>query len=201
MAQNCGGAALAALADNHPSQFWRQSDIDNNPTTEPHGVGALADHEERRYCPQNLILQKQSPYRNVTDEQQLFTPLQCHARPATCEARSKTDEDTRAGGFYFDLGERCARQRTCIDIVVMSSLVTIPPQPGQEIRSNVREFVDVPTLAELCCKTCGRFKWLRVGNECGVAVMTDNDDDGNARKGGTAFAAEQLREELKRSGV
>ncbi len=103
--------------------------------------------------------------------------LQRIARPAAAipgESRSKTDEDTRAGEFYYDLGVVCARQRICIDIVVMSSLVSIPPpsQPGQEIQSNVREFVDVPTLSELCQQTCGRFKWLRVGNECGVAVMT-----------------------------
>ena len=205
--QNCGGAALAALADALHDSGGRATLIT---TRRPnYGVGALADREGRGYCPRNFKLQQQSPYRKMTDEHRLFTPLQRIARPPVIpgESRSKTDEDTRAGEFYYDLGELCARQRICIDIVVMSSLVSIPPhpQPGQEIQSNVREFVDVPTLSELCRHTCGRFKWLRVGNECGVAVMTDNDnntdDDGNAREGRNSFAAEQLREELKRSAL
>lgn len=56
-----------------------------------------------------------------------------------------------------------------------------------------REFLDVATLAELCRVTCGKFKWLRVGNECGIVV---GDDKGNDNEG-ESFTREQLREELK----
>lgn len=66
------------------------------------------------------------------------------------------------------------------------------------IHPNVRQFLDVATLAELCRATCGKFKWLRVGNECGVAV----GDDGNGQGAGSdSFTGEQLREELKRSAL
>ena len=99
-------------------------------------------------------------------------------------------------------GEQCAMQRVCIDIVVTSSLVMSHPPPisssnlGTEaIHPSVREFLDVATLTELCRKTCGRFKWLRVGNECGVAV-----GDGRGG-GGQSFTSEQLSEELKRSAL
>jgi protein transport protein SEC24 len=93
-------------------------------------------------------------------------------------------------------------QRVCIDIVVASSLVTPPPSPTttstvgiEAMHPNGREFLDVATLAELCRNTCGKFKWLRVGNECGVAV-------GDGRQpGGESFTCEQLREELKRSAL
>jgi len=202
-ARNCGGAALAALADALHDSGGRATLIT---TRRPnYGVGALADRE-RRWTAGSVLTSKrhqtqqlpqQSPYRDVFNEQRLFTPLQrlVHAT----ESESKIDDDVRSGEFYRLLGERCARQRICVDIVVTSSMVTISPhtQPGLEaIHANAREYLDVPTLAELCRATCGRFKWLRVGNECGVALV--NDDD-NVQAGST-FAAENLREELKRSG-
>ena len=203
-ARNCGGAALAALADALNDSGGRATLLT---TRRPnYGVGALADREIRGTAgpvpsskrQQTQQLPQQSPYRNASDEQRLFTPLQRLVH-ANNESESKIDGDVRSGEFYRLLGERCARQRICVDIVVASSLVTISPptQPGLEaIHANAREYLDVPTLAELCRATCGRFKWLRVGNECGVSVV--NDDD-NAQAGST-FAAEHLREELKRSG-
>ena len=202
-ARNCGGAALAALADALHDSGGRATLITHRRPN--YGVGALADRERRGTAGpvptskrhQTQQLPQQSPYRNASDEQRLFTPLQrlVHAT----ESESKIDDDVRSGEFYRLLGERCSRQRICVDIVVTSSLVTISPpaQPGLEaIHANAREFLDVPTLAELCRATCGRFNWLRVGNECGVAVV---NDDHNVQAGST-FTAELLREELKRSG-
>jgi hypothetical protein len=194
LARNCGGAALVALADALHDSGGRATLIT---TRRPnYGVGALADREGRGVGPAARQLRQHSPYRNATDEQRLFTPLQRLVH--STDTGSKTDDDVRSGEFYRHLGERCVRQRICVDIVVTSSLVTIPPQQSgpEAIHANVREFLDVPTLAELCRATCGRFKWLRVGNECGVAVAKEYD---NTRTGDT-FSAEQLREELKRSG-
>ncbi|KAL3822036.1 hypothetical protein ACHAXA_007829, partial [Cyclostephanos tholiformis] len=192
LSRNCGGAALVALAHALHDSGGRATLIT---TRRPnHGVGALADREGNGVGPAARQLRQQSPYRNATDEQRLFTPLQRLVR--STGSGSNIDDELRSGEFYRHLGERCVRQRICVDIVVTQSMVIIPPhtQPGPEaIHANVREFLDVPTLAELCRATCGRFKWLRVGNECGVAV--------SKRQTGDTFAAEQLREELKRSAL
>lgn len=73
------------------------------------------------------------------------------------------------------------------------SLLKSPMSGMGANNTNVREFLDVATLAELCRVSCGKFKWLRVGNECGIAVDEREDD----AVGGCSFTAEQLREELK----
>ena len=58
LAHNCGGAALAALADAlHESGGRATLIITHQPN---YGVGALADRERRG---------QQSPYRNASDEQ------------------------------------------------------------------------------------------------------------------------------------
>ena len=59
--------------------------------------------------------------------------------------------------------------------------------------NSVREFLDVATLAELCRETCGRFSWLRVGNECGIAICGDDGGDGDGmRTGNTVTSAETI---------
>jgi len=198
MARNCGGAALAALADALHDSGGRATLIT---TRRPnYGVGALADREKFGTPSSRSQHLKQSPYRNESDEQILFTPLQ-HLSKSLPDSESM---HAKAGNFYRQLGEQCAMQRVCIDIVVTSSLVTPPPPPpptsastvGPEaMHPNVREFLDVATLAELCRNTCGKFKWLRVGNECGVAVGDGRQPEGES------FTCEQLREELKRSAL
>jgi protein transport protein SEC24 len=81
----------------------------------------------------------------------------------------------------------------CVDIIVAGV-------PSAAEQPHVRGFLDVATLAELCRTTCGRFKWLRVGNECGVRVGDDEADGGPGDRG-ESFTGEQLREELTRSAL
>ena len=59
---------------------------------------------------------------------------------------------------------------------------------------NMREYLDVATLTEVCRVTCGKFKWLRVGNECGISLGEGENDGLDCD---ISFTAEQLREELK----
>ena len=193
---NCGGAALAALADALKDSGGKGTLIT---TRRPnYGAGALRDRESVGSGGQ------QSPYKRATDELRLFTPLQRLVKlPVDSSSNSAESKDSKAGLFYRQLGERCAASRACIDIVVTSSLVTLQPAaPSQlglkSVHPNIREFFDVATLAELCRATCGKFKWLRVGNECGVRVGGNDDEQG---RGSDSFTAEQLREELKRSAL
>ncbi|KAL7537123.1 hypothetical protein ACHAXR_008308, partial [Thalassiosira sp. AJA248-18] len=219
-ARNCGGAALAALADALKDSGGRATLIT---TRRPnYGAGALRDREQQHHQQspykrasdeQRLFtpLQRlQSPYKRASDEQRLFTPLQRLVKlPVDESSNSAENKDGRAGLFYRQLGEQCAMSRVCIDIVVTSSLVT-PTTPSSSsnsnnlgptsIHPNIREFLDVATLSELCRATCGKFKWLRVGNECGVAVG-DGKGGGGGGGGGESFTAEQLREELQRSAL
>ena len=147
-----------------------------------YGVGALRDREAGQ----------QARYLRALDEHRLFTPLQRLTNLSPSASNTDTDKDIKAGLFYRQLGEDCARFRVCVDIVVTSSpLSPSLPSLGLELkRPNTREFLDVATLAEFCRVTCGRFKWLRVGNECGIVVGENTDQ-------GASFTAEQLREELK----
>ncbi|KAL7453213.1 hypothetical protein ACHAWC_004887 [Mediolabrus comicus] len=176
--RNCGGAALAALSDALQNSGGRGTLIT---TRRPnYGVGALRD----RQAVSNYGI-------GSVSEQKLFTPLQ-HLVQRNNDAVGIV-KDKPAGLFYKKLGEDCARNRVCLDIVVTSSSVSVPPTDPKQLQKNpnMREFLDVATLGELCRVTCGYFKWLRVGNECGVAVNGGSD----------SFTGEQLREELKRSAL
>ncbi|KAL7549825.1 hypothetical protein ACHAWF_013085, partial [Thalassiosira exigua] len=201
--RNCGGAALAALADALEASGGKATLIT---TRRPNcGVGALRDRE--------ATSRGHSPYQRADKERRLFEPVQRVAKFAT-SATSATSEieqasDDATGAFYRRLGEKCAAARICVDIVVANSEVAPPPPASSAMASqsslgpgghhdNRREFLEVATLAELCRATCGDFKWLRVGNECGVRVGDGDDDDDGAVP---TFTAEQLREELRRSAL
>lgn len=150
-----------------------------------YGVGALRDREATKQSQQSRYLQVQS-------EKRLFTPLQ-HLTFTATALKAEEEIDRQASLFYKQLGQDAAKSRVSLDIIVTSSLLkpaSMGQQPGPGVNGpNVREFLDVATLSELCRITCGRFKWLRVGNECGIAI----DDDGQS----ISFTGEQLREELK----
>eukprot|EP00804_Cyclotella_cryptica_P004878 CCRYP_004947-RA/>CCRYP_004947-RA protein AED:0.17 eAED:0.17 QI:0/0/0/1/0.66/0.5/4/0/902 len=189
-ARNCGGAAMVALADALKDSGGRATLIT---TRRPnHGVGALRDREAGQ----------QSHYLRTSSEQRLFSPLQRLTFTATA-LRPDEERDRRASIFYKKLGGDCARWRVSMDIVVTSSLLKLPSLSMGQLSSlgtavpNVREFVDVATLSELCRVSCGKFKWLRVGNECGIAVNETN----YVTERGCSFTGEQLREELKRSAL
>jgi len=221
--RNCGGAALAALASALHDSGGRATLIT---TRRPnHGLGGLRDREGNQPQPQRVqyalagqaqqqrsrVSKKSNPYQRAPDEQRLFIPLQRLVKPTKGLPQNifgvdAECNDGRAGLFYRELGERCARQRICIDIVVTSSLVNMSSTSSSQapssmnvgprsVHPNPREFLDVATLAELCRATCGDFKWLRAGNECGVKVGNGNNDNG------VSFTGEQLREELKRSAL
>ena len=201
-ARNCGGAALVALADALKHSGGKATLIT---TRRPNfGAGALRDRERP------MSGSNSSPYKRSQDEQRLFTPLQ-HLVKLPLDATTTTSSDNnnsieardgKAGLFYRQLGDQCAAARICMDIVVTSSRVRhVPPTSNNNlgpnsIHPNIREFLDVATLSELCRASCGKFKWLRVGNECGVAI---GDDEGGSMT--STFTAEQLREELKRSAL
>jgi hypothetical protein len=148
------------------------------------GAGALRDREAER----------QSHYMNVANEKRLFTPLQ-HLTFTATALKAEEEKDCQASLFYKQLGEDAAKSRVSLDIIVASSLLKPDMQHARAgVGSpNAREFLDVATLGELCRISCGRFKWLRVGNECGIAV--DDNNDGNDET--CSFTGEQLREELK----
>jgi len=180
--RNCGGAALAVLGDALKNSGGRGTLIT---TRRPnYGVGALRDRE--------AVTSYGVGFRDSSAEQKLFTPLQ-HLVQRNNDAVGIV-KDKPAGLFYKKLGEECAKNRVCLDIVVTSSSVSVPSTDPKQLNKNpnMREFLDVATLGELCRVTCGHFKWLRVGNECGVAVNGNKND---------SFTAEQLREELKRSAL
>lgn len=177
--RNCGGAALVALSDALKDSGGRGTLIT---TRRPnYGVGALRDRE---------AVTKYGI--GSSSEQKLFTPLQQLVQRNNDAVGMIKDKP--AGLFYKKLGEECAKNRVCLDIVVTSSSVSVPSTDPKQLNKNpnMREFLDVATLGELCRVTCGNFKWLRVGNECGVAVNGINSD---------SFTGEQLREELKRSAL
>ncbi len=149
-----------------------------------YGVGALRDREAGQ----------QSHYLRKECEQRLITPVQ---RVPNISAINGNDADMAAGQFYRKLGEDFAKYRVSLDIVVTNAVLSMPVSSmgsGQSQRPNMREYLDVATLSELCRVTCGKFKWLRVGNECGIAVGGDDSDTLNLND---SFTAEQLREELK----
>lgn len=150
-----------------------------------YGVGALRDREASQ----------QSHYMQVQNEKRLFTPLQ-HLTFTATALKAGEEKDRQASLFYKQLGQDAAKARASLDIVVTSSLLKPAsmgqPGPGPN-NPNVREFLDVATLAELCRVSCGRFKWLRVGNECGIAI-DERDDSSDPIN---SFTREQLREELK----
>ena len=79
-------------------------------------------------------------------------------------------------------------QHAYVDIAVTLSLVSIPHTSllslslsanvgPRSLYPNVRDFLDVGTLAGLCRVTCGKFKWLHVGNEFRVAIGDNNNGD------------------------
>ena len=176
--RNCGGAALAVLSDALKESGGRGTLIT---TRRPnYGIGALRDRE---------ALAKYGV--GSATEQKLFTSLQQLVQRNNDAVGIIKDKP--AGLFYKKLGEECAKNRVCLDIVVTSSSVSVPSTDPKKLQKNknMREFLDVATLGELCRVTCGNFKWLRVGNECGVAVNGDN----------SSFTGEQLREELRRSAL
>lgn len=149
-----------------------------------YGAGALRDREAGQ----------QSQYLRTPNEQRLFAPLQNLTFQGLTSANAGEEKERQASLFYRQLGEDCARNRVSLDVVVTSSSLTAQPPPSSSVgatamRPNVREFLDVATLSELCRVSCGKFKWLRVGNECGITVDESND--------GCSFTGEQLREELK----
>jgi len=211
--RNCGGAALSVLSNALHNSGGRATLIT---TRRPnYGVGALRDRETKEVVTRGgrEAPKKESPYRRSQDEERLFTPLQ----HISSRSRSKSINinevelkmDEKASLFYKTLGDVCAKQRICIDIVVTSSLVKVESlvpnsasnMGARAVHPNPREFLDVATLSELCRVTCGKFKWLRVGNECGV-VVGDDDENNNKDEGGSiTFTGEQLREELKRSAL
>ena len=176
--RNCGGAALVALGDALKDSGGRGTLITSRRPN--YGVGALRDRE----AISNYGIGSSS-------EHKLFTPLQQLVQRNNDAVGIVKDKP--AGLFYKKLGEECAKNRVCLDIVVTSSSVSVPSTDPKQLQQNpnMREFLDVATLGELCRVTCGHFKWLRVGNECGVAVNGDKD----------SFTGEQLREELKRSAL
>lgn len=176
--RNCGGAALVVLGDALKDSGGRGTLITSRRPN--YGVGALRDRE----AVSNYGIGSSS-------EQKLFTPLQQLVQRNNDAVGIVKDKP--AGLFYKKLGEDCAKNRVCLDIVVTSSSVSVPSTDPKQLQQNpnMREFLDVATLGELCRVTCGHFKWLRVGNECGVAVNGDSD----------SFTGEQLREELKRSAL
>ena len=150
-----------------------------------YGVGALRDREAG----------EQSSYTNAEKEKPMFTPLQ-HLTFTPFAMKTGEEMDRQASLFYKQLGEDAAKSRASLDIVVTSS--SLKPTFGQHngartSNSNIREFLDLATLAELCRVSCGRFKWLRVGNECGIALNEKRDDN----SGSISFTGEQLQEELK----
>ena len=149
-----------------------------------YGVGALRDREAG----------EQSNYTMAEKEKRIFSPLQ-HLTFTATALKAGEEMDRQASLFYKKLGEDAAKSRASLDVVVTSS--SLKPTFGQHngaqmSSSNVREFLDVATLAELCRVSCGRLKWLRVGNECGIAE--ENSDDNNRS---ISFTRQQLREELK----
>jgi len=148
-----------------------------------YGVGALRDREAGQ----------QSQYMNAEREKRLFTPLQ-HLTFTATAMKAEEEMDRQASLFYKQLGEDCTKFRASLDIVVTSSLLKAPSSnagPGST-NLNSREFLDVATLSELCRVSCGKFKWLRVGNECGIAV-----DEKGGCNANVSFTKEQLQEELK----
>lgn len=149
-----------------------------------YGVGALRDREAG----------ERSNYTMAEKEKRIFSPLQYLTFTATA-LKAGEEMDRQASLFYKKLGEDAAKSRASLDVVVTSS--SLKPTFGQHngarmSSSNVREFLDVATLAELCRVSCGRLKWLRVGNECGIAE--ENGDDNNRS---ISFTRQQLQEELK----
>ena len=175
-----------------------------------YGVGALRDREKQQPPPQGAgpttRHQQSNPYKRASDEQQLFTPLQRLVKLTLYTSPNDVESTyVKAGFFYRQLGERCAIQCICIDIVVTSSLFSIPPASSSStsqsanvgptsLNPNVRGFLDIATMLELCRATCGKFKWLRVGNECGVKVGDNgkNGSGGGQGEGSDSLSGEQL---------
>jgi len=211
--RNCGGAALSALSNALHNSGGRATLITSRRPN--YGVGALRDRETKEVVTRGgrEAPKKESPYRRSQDEERLFTPLQ-HISSRSKSKSININEvelkmDEKASLFYKTLGDVCAKQRICIDIVVTSSLVKVESlvpnsasnMGARAIHPNPREFLDVATLSELCRVTCGKFKWLRVGNECGVVVGDDDENNNKDEEGSITFTGEQLREELKRSAL
>eukprot|EP00985_Skeletonema_marinoi_P035039 scaffold45442_cov307-Skeletonema_marinoi.AAC.1 len=131
--RNCGGAALVALSDALKDSGGRGTLIT---TRRPnYGVGALRDRE---------AVTKYGI--GSSSEQKLFTPLQQLVQRNNDAVGMIKDKP--AGLFYKKLGEECAKNRVCLDIVVTSSSVSVPSTDPKQLNKNpnMREFLDVATL-------------------------------------------------------
>jgi protein transport protein SEC24 len=127
-ARTCGGAALAFMADALKDSggratwiSWRRSNF---------GVGLIRDRE----------LNDLKFYASELTERPLYCPLQVQKKLSTPEKNS--------ADFYKKLGDECAKNRICVDIVMH----TMPKPMG---------YLDLGTLGELCRISSGALKWIR----------------------------------------
>eukprot|EP00978_Attheya_sp_CCMP212_P002337 scaffold4839_cov57-Attheya_sp.AAC.2 len=141
---NCGGAALAVMADALHETGGRGTLLTSHRPN--FGVGGLRDRQGPDY----------RLYANEAKERSLFLPLQGHGDSSNHHSLPFfSKEDEVAGSFYATLGTECAQARVVMDIVVTT--------PSSSYRTT---FLDVATLAELCRITCGKFKWLQSDAGC-----------------------------------
>lgn len=95
------------------------------------GVGSIRDREQ-------LNMQN---YTKERTEHTLYTPLQLQTG-----ITDKSDQSTSS--FYKQLGESCAKNRVCVDVILHT-------------RPTPMAFLDLATLGELCRTTSGHLKWIR----------------------------------------
>jgi protein transport protein SEC24 len=95
------------------------------------GVGVIRDREQLNTA----------HYTQEKTERGLYTPLQL-------QSGLVDKSDQTAATFYKQLGETCAKNRVCIDVIFHTLLAPMA-------------FLDLATLGELCRITSGKIKWIR----------------------------------------
>jgi len=126
-----GGAALFALSDALRESGGRATWITHQRPN--FGLGAIRDREGKNM----------KSYTHSATEHLLYAPLQhCH------DSSKGNAADQATGQLYKSLAGQCAKNRVCVDIIIIT-----PPSP--------QSFLDIATLGELCRATCGKLKWIR----------------------------------------
>lgn len=142
---NCGGAALAVLADALRDSGGSGTLLTSNRPN--FGAGFLRDREGG----------SDQIYSRSLSEKSLYVPLQQHGTNKDLYFSDRGDE--KSAKFYRALGEQCAQNRVAIDIVITTSN-----------NSYKKKFLDVATLGEFCRITCGRLKWLKCSDGLELAT-------------------------------
>jgi len=161
---SCAGAALAVLGDalSQSNGIGRGTLLTSRRPN--YGVGALRDRELSAPTPAAGAKMgarsaagtggTDNKYARWDLERELYTPLQDIVGK---EIKFAVGADQKTGKFYKDLGDRCVRDGTSLDVFMSTPLV----EPPNAATAQTAQFLDLATLGELCRLSCGSLRWVR----------------------------------------